>query len=105
MSRGNIVFSARLKGLRLASRLSQKQLGIDAGIDEFVASTRINRYEQGVHAPDYSIVEKLAAVLKAPVAYFYAEEDDVAELLLLYHRVPKKDKKEVLKNLRYLIQT
>lgn len=105
MTSGNMVFSARLKTLRLECQLSQKQLGIDAGIDEFVASARINRYEQAVHAPDYSIVQKLAAVLNAPVPYFYAEEEDVAEMILLYHRIAKKDKKEVLKNLRNVIQT
>lgn len=105
MSSGNIVFSTRLKMLRLECKLSQKQLGIDAGIDEFVASTRINRYEQAVHAPDYSIVQKLAAVLSAPVAYFYAEEDDLAEMILLYHRNAKKNRKEVLQYLRAVIRS
>ncbi|MFZ6727693.1 helix-turn-helix domain-containing protein [Undibacterium sp. MH2W] len=97
MSRGNVVFSLRLKTLRLEQNLSQKQLGIEAGIDKFVASTRINRYEQSVHAPDYAIVQMLAKVLNAPVAYFFAEEDDIAGLLISYHRMDNKEKKEVLK--------
>lgn len=41
------IFCKRLKEARTAAGLSQKKLGIAAGIDEFVASTRINRYEKG----------------------------------------------------------
>lgn len=80
----NDIFCRRLKQARLASGLSQKRLGIAAGIDEFVASTRINRYEKGVHEPGTEIVQKLAEVLRVPLAYFYAEDDDLAELMLLY---------------------
>lgn len=38
------VFCKRLKEARLAVGLSQKKLGIAIGLDEFVASTRVNRY-------------------------------------------------------------
>jgi transcriptional regulator with XRE-family HTH domain len=68
-----------LKQARLAARLSQKQLGIDAGLDEFVASARINRYEVGIHQPDFLTLTRLAAVLQVPTAYFYAEDDLLAE--------------------------
>ena len=80
----NDIFCRRLKQARLASGLSQKRLGIAAGIDEFVASTRINRYEKGVHEPGTEIVQKLAEVLRVPLAYFYAEDDDLAELMLVF---------------------
>ncbi len=60
-------------------------LGIEAGIDPFVASARINRYELGKHKPDLLTVRKLAEVLKVPMAFFYSDTDDeVAELLLRY---------------------
>ena len=52
-----------------------------AGLDEFVASTRVNRYETGVHQPDIQTLQCLAAVLGLPVAYFYAEDDELAELI------------------------
>lgn len=39
----------RLKEARLAARLSQKSLGIAAGMDEFSASARMNQYETGKH--------------------------------------------------------
>jgi transcriptional regulator with XRE-family HTH domain len=51
-----LVFQRRLKQAREAQQLSQKELGIQAGLDPFVASTRINGYELGVHQPDLSTV-------------------------------------------------
>lgn len=75
------VYSRRLREAREAKGLSQRSLGIEAGIDEFVASTRINRYETGVHQPDYQTLRLLAEVLDLPTAYFYAEDDQLAELI------------------------
>lgn len=77
----NRTFSKRLKEARLAKGLSQKQLGILAGIDEFVASPRINRYEKGVHQANIEIVQQLADVLELPLAYFYSEDDDLASMI------------------------
>ena len=66
-------------------------LGIEAGIDAFVASTRINRYELGIHKPDLLTVRKLAQVLKVPVAFFYADTDDeIAELLFRYGKADEE---------------
>jgi transcriptional regulator with XRE-family HTH domain len=62
--------------------LSQKQLGIQANIDEFSASPRINQYERGRHTPDFETVERLAKVLKVPAAFFYTRDDDLAQLIL-----------------------
>lgn len=85
MSDADEQWGARLKQARLAADLSQKMLGIEAGIDPFVASARINRYELGKHKPDLLTVRKLAEVLKVPMAFFYSDTDDeVAELLLRY---------------------
>lgn len=78
------IFCRRLKGARLSKGLSQKKLGILAGIDEFVASTRINRYEKGIYEADLETAGKLAEILMIPLAYFYAEDDELAELIILY---------------------
>ena len=83
------VWTKRFKQARLASGLSQKDVGIAAGLDEFVASTRINRYEVGVHQPDYQMAVRLARVLEIPVAYLYCDNDDMASLMLAFHRAPK----------------
>ncbi|MFJ1268203.1 helix-turn-helix domain-containing protein [Legionella lytica] len=69
----------RLKEARIATGISQKQLGIAAGIDEFSASPRINQYETGKHSPDFSTLKRIATVLSIPTAYFYAEEDELAK--------------------------
>jgi transcriptional regulator with XRE-family HTH domain len=76
------VYSRRLREAREAYGISQRNLGIEAGLDDFVASTRINRYETGVHQPDLQILQRLAAVLGLPVAYFYAEDDELAQLIM-----------------------
>jgi transcriptional regulator with XRE-family HTH domain len=97
MSNGNEIWARRLKEARTISNLSQKQLGIQAGLDEFVASTRINRYELGVHKADYQTAQRLAAVLKIPTSYFYTEDDSLAQLILLYFRANVRRKAELLK--------
>ncbi|AEF02602.1 MAG: XRE family transcriptional regulator [Ponticaulis sp.] len=72
-------FPKRLKQARKDRGLSQKQLGILSGMDEFSASARMNQYEKGVHSPDFKTVKALAEVLKVPTAFLYCEEDDLAE--------------------------
>lgn len=75
------VYSRRLREAREACGISQRNLGIKAGLDEFVASTRVNRYETGVHQPDLQTLQRLAKVLGLPLAYFYAENDELARLI------------------------
>jgi len=72
-------FPKRLKQARKVRGLSQKQLGILSGMDEFSASARMNQYEKGVHSHDFKTVKALAEVLKVPTAFLYCEEDDLAE--------------------------
>src|SRR5262249_47548553 len=43
------LFARRLKAARLGAGLTQEALGVQAGIDEFSASARINQYERGKH--------------------------------------------------------
>jgi transcriptional regulator with XRE-family HTH domain len=77
-------FPKRLKEARLAKGLSQKKLGILAGMDQFAASPRMNQYEKGVHSPDFQTVRALAKVLEVPTAFFYCEEEDIAHAILNY---------------------
>ncbi|MBI6215812.1 helix-turn-helix domain-containing protein [Proteus sp. DFP240708] len=90
------IFCRRLKEARLAAGLSQKNLGIAAGIDEFVASTRINRYEKGVHEVDIGTAQKLADVLDIPLAYFYAQDDQLACLIKCFHKLPRALQEELI---------
>lgn len=83
------VYSRRLREAREALGISQRTLGIQAGLDEFVASTRVNRYEAGVHQPDLLTLQRMAKVLGQPVAYFYAEDDELAQLIKDFKRQGK----------------
>ena len=104
MSDADEQWGARLKQARLAAGLSQKMLGIEAGIDPFVASARINRYELGKHKTDLLTVRKLAEVLKVPMAFFYSDtDDDIAELLLGHARASEDVRQKVKKCLSYSV--
>lgn len=83
------VYSRRLREAREAYGISQRTLGIKAGLDEFVASTRVNRYETGVHQPHLQTLQRLARALDLPVAYFYAESEELARLIAEYTREGK----------------
>ncbi len=74
----------RLKEARLQKGISQKSLGIAAGIDEFSASARMNQYETGKHIPDYVTLKRIASVLEVPVPFFYSEDDQLSEVILLF---------------------
>jgi transcriptional regulator with XRE-family HTH domain len=82
----------RLKEARLAAGLSQKALGIAASIDPFVASSRINRYELGVHEPDHQTATRLAKALGVPTAYLFCEDDELAEVIQYFHKLPAAKK-------------
>lgn len=90
----------RLKEARLSVNLSQKKLGIEAGMDQFSASARMNHYEMGRHTPDYSALKRIATVLNLPVAYFYAESDLLAEMIKAFHQLKEAEKIELLKQLQ-----
>lgn len=92
-------WGVRLKQARLAAGLSQKQLGVLAGIDESVASTRVNRYELGVHTPNLLIAQALAQVLRVPSAFFYTAEDDLAEFLFRLGQLRSHERKELYRSL------
>lgn len=100
MEHANELWGRRLREIRTESGLSQKALGIAAGLDQFVASARINRYELGVHKADFLIAQRLAEVLNVPTSYFYTEDDHLAELVVTYHRAGTRRKAAILKFVR-----
>jgi len=90
----------RLREARERKGISQRRLGILAGMDEFSASPRINQYERDRHVPDFSVAKRLARALGVPVTYLYAEDDQVAELILLFTAATKPERKTLVKKLR-----
>lgn len=93
------VFARRLKESRERRGLSQKQLGIAAGLDQFVASTRINRYERGVHHPDPVTLQRLADTLGVPPAYLVASDDRLARAILAFSALSERAQERVLAEL------
>ena len=77
--------SKRLREARTEADLSQKTLGIKAGIDQFSASARMNQYETDKHVPDFLTIKRISKVLKLPTAYFYCENDELAEVIKKWH--------------------
>jgi len=91
-----VVLAVRLKEARLAVGISQRELGIQAGMDPSVASPRINQYERGKHAPDTNTLSKLGQVLGMPVAYFFAGDDDLAMLIANFYRLTSTARKRLV---------
>lgn len=99
MAQREWVFTIRLKQARERKELSQRRLGILMGIHEDFASSRINQYEHGKHEPDYGTVQRLAEVLGVPTAFFYAENDLLAELILRLDSISDSQKRKILRTL------
>ncbi|ODV25793.1 MAG: transcriptional regulator [Rhodanobacter sp. SCN 68-63] len=91
------IFSRRLRQARQDVGLSQRDLGILAGLDPFVASTRINRYEQGIHAPDEETAKRLAKALGVPLAYLYADNDRLARMIRAFSALDVAGQERFLK--------
>ena len=90
------VFSARLRQARLLAGLTQIELGVLAGIDEFSASARVNQYERGVHAPDHGTAARLAAALKVPVSYLFEPNDMLAKVIFTAGKLDENGLEKVL---------
>ncbi|MBF0190260.1 MAG: helix-turn-helix transcriptional regulator [Magnetococcales bacterium] len=90
----------RLKEARDRAELSQTELGIAAGMDPSGASARMNQYERDKHVPDFQTLRRIAVVLGCPVPYFYAEDDDLAEILLHLGKLDDSEKSALLEGLR-----
>ena len=96
------VIARRLKEARLRAGVSQKTLGIRAGIDEFSSSARVNQYERGKHVPAYSTLERFADVLNVPTEFFYSRDNVVAEMLILFFNLSPQQKTRCISFLRKL---
>lgn len=64
--------------------------------DEYCSSGRINQYERGKHSPDFLTAQNLAKVLGVPAAYFYTEDDVLAELITAFGKMKTADRKALL---------
>lgn len=88
-------FARRLRAARVAVGLSQAKLGVRVGIPEDVTSTRINRYERGVHFPDPELAQRLADAVGVPLPALMTEDDALAHVIAGFVLLPKSKQAEV----------
>ncbi len=75
------------------------------GLDEGSSSARMSRYENGVHEPPFIWVERMADALSVPAAYFYCDDDRLAEIMLAYSTLSEKKRKALYTYVTDLIGT
>jgi transcriptional regulator with XRE-family HTH domain len=89
---------------RKMANLSQERLGELVGLDRYNGKARISRYEGDVHEPPFPLMEKIAAVLRLPVIYFYCADEALAQLVLLVSRHPEIAWEDVLAKTEELLR-
>lgn len=94
----NSTIGRRLRQARERAGLPQDCLGALAGLD-----ARMSRHEGGAHGPPMKFAEALAKVLGVPVAFFYCNDDRLAEIILAYSAAPEAKRQTLLESARSLV--
>lgn len=90
-------FSRRLKQARERAGLTQTELGLRVGMDPSAASPRMNQYEKGKHEPPHALVRRLAEELGVPAAFLFVDDDQLADLLLLWTELGDEGHEKLLR--------
>jgi transcriptional regulator with XRE-family HTH domain len=93
------ILAVRLREARERLGITQIELGRRVGMDEGVASPRINQYENGVHVPHHTTAARIARELGVPLAYLYADDDQLARWILAWTRMSAAERRRLLKEL------
>ena len=82
--------------------LSQRALGalVDKERDKNRGAARVNRYEQQVNLADIEKAAELAEALNVPLAYLFADSDELAELILSYSTLDPTQQAKVLADVK-----
>lgn len=94
------VVGRRLREARLRAGLSQEKLGLEAGLEAESARARMNRYERGTRAPDFEVIERIGAVLGLPAAYFYASDENLAEVIAAFGSMTQDERQSLVASLK-----
>tara|TARA_Y100001001_G_C8006469_1_gene308187 strand:+ start:875 stop:1195 length:321 start_codon:yes stop_codon:yes gene_type:complete len=95
----------RLKSARTKAGLSQRELGIRIGLEPSSASSRMNHYEKGRHTPDLHTIKRIAEELNLPLCFFFCEEDDIANLVVYIHNLPRQEREALVESVTSLRPT
>lgn len=71
------------------------------GLPDDVASTRINRYEKAVRAPDIATAEGIAEQLDIPLPALVARDDRMARMIARFALLSEREQLEVLSDLEH----
>lgn len=80
--------------------LSQRALGGLVADDKDNGGVRINRYETQVNRADMDTAGELARALDVPLAYLFAESDDLAEVILAFSKLNKSERTKIVAELK-----
>jgi len=92
------VFARRFVQAKERAGLTLEQVAVAAEIDD-AASVRMSQYQRGVHSPRFNVAQQLARALNVPVEFLYSPDDQTAELLLLWHALPKSKRAQLIRSL------
>lgn len=73
------------------------------GLDKKLASSRVNRYENETSGIDLDGLGKLAEVLGVPMAYLVAEDEAIAEIILVLSKMAPDERATAVKRLRRIL--
>lgn len=96
------LFGRRLREARQQFGIPQDKLGVMIGLDESCSSARMSRYENGVHEPPFKTIEKIASALQLPLAYFFCEDDRLANIISSYQTSNEEQKQSIVDFVRCL---
>ena len=93
-------FGQRLREARERVGCSQRGLGVRIGLPPKQASVYINRWERQGKQPSWEAIGKMAQVLEVSPAFFLADNDMLAEVILLTGTKDRERLQELLATLR-----
>lgn len=97
-------FSRRLSQARALRGLSQRALGalVDKDQDKNRGAVLINRYERERNQADMTKAAELAKALDVPVAYLFAEDDELAAAILAFAKLSSAERQRMREELERL---
>jgi transcriptional regulator with XRE-family HTH domain len=98
------VFAKRLRDARKVRGLSQNALGLQMGLSETSARTRIHRYENGTMAPDLRSAKEVADALGVSLSLLVCEDANLAKLIEGFGRLTPEARKSVLAHVRQTLK-
>jgi transcriptional regulator with XRE-family HTH domain len=89
------VVAARLRQAREIRGLSQREVGMQMGLDKDTASARVSRYESAAMSISLESLFELARALEVPPAYLLASSASMADAVLALGQQPPRQQDQL----------